>query len=206
MEFGHISEIRALVRNINMMALTATATVQMRKVILSSLEMENSHLVIREPNKLNIKYHVYKKSDPEIILQSIVQAVARNGISTDRCIIFCRSYLDTLTIFQSLVCTLGRRGLLYAPYQPGTEKCRYRLCEKYDGSTSSKNQSHIIDSFTKLDGVVRIVVATIAFGMGLDSPNVRKIIHWGAPDDVSMYIQELVEEVGTECHVMLCYI
>ena len=37
---------------------------------------------------------------------------------------------------------------------------------------------------------MRVVVATIAFGMGLDSPNVHKIIHWGAPDKIAMYIQE----------------
>ena len=44
------------------------------------------------------------------------------------------------------------------------------------------NVQHIVKSFTQVDGVVRVVVATIAFGMGLDSPKVHKIIHWGAPD------------------------
>lgn len=70
------------------------------------------------------------------------------------------------------------------------QMCRLRVCEKYDGSTSSENQQHIVESFTNVDGVVRVVVATVAFGMGLESPNVRSVIHWGPPDDLDMYVQE----------------
>ena len=62
--------------------------------------------------------------------------------------------------------------------------------EKYDGSTASSNQRHIIESFTKADGAVRVVVATVAFGMGLDSPNVSSVVHWGVPHDMDMYVQE----------------
>ena len=39
-------------------------------------------------------------------------------------------------------------------------------------------------------GLVRIVVATVAFSMGLDSPNVRRILHWGPPEDLEQYVQE----------------
>ena len=45
-------------------------------------------------------------------------------------------------------------------------------------------------SFTNPDSVLRIVVATVAFGMGLDTPNVRHVIHWGPPEDLELYIQE----------------
>ena len=45
-------------------------------------------------------------------------------------------------------------------------------------------------SFTDPSGIVRIVVATVTFGLGLDSPNVRHVIHWGPPEDLELYVQE----------------
>ena len=51
-------------------------------------------------------------------------------------------------------------------------------------------KSKIIDSFTNPNGVVQVVVATVAFGMGLDSPNVQEIIHWEPPEDLELYVQE----------------
>ena len=85
---------------------------------------------------------------------------------------------------------LGRKNALYATSDTKTPKPHLQLCEKYDGSTSSNNQEHTVKSVIQLDGVVRVVVATTAFGMGLDSPNVRTVIHWGAPCHVDMYVQE----------------
>lgn len=82
---------------------------------------------------------------------------------------------------------LGRKNALYAASDTKTPKPHLQLCEKYDGSTSSNNQEHIFKSVTQLDGVVRVVVATTAFGMGLDNPNVRTVIHWRAPRHVDMY-------------------
>ena len=172
------------------MALTATATVTMRRVILSTLDMKGCYLVIRDPNKINIKYSVLKQGCLDDIILPIVDDLSSNGIKADRTIIFCRTYVDTLEVFKGLVCCLGRRDALYAPPSDCIPMNKLRMCEKYDGSTATDNQQHIVKSFTQVDGVVRVVVATIAFGMGLDSPNVRKIIHWGAPDKIAMYVQE----------------
>ncbi len=48
----------------------------------------------------------------------------------------------------------------------------------------------ILESFPDLASHMRIIIATIAFGMGLDCPNVRRVIHWGVPSDVESYLQE----------------
>ena len=125
------------------------------------------------------------------ILDLIVKDICIRNVQADRAIIFCRTYTDTLNLFKTLVCMLGRRNALYALHATthgSTAMCRLR--EKYDGSTSSENQQHIVKSFTDVDGVVRVVVATVAFGMGLDSPNVRSVIHWGPPEDLDMYVKE----------------
>jgi len=51
-------------------------------------------------------------------------------------------------------------------------------------------KKRIIDSFTKEDGDLCAVVATVAFSMGLDSPNIRKVLHWGSPADLEMNLQQ----------------
>ena len=83
------------------MALTATATVTMRRVILSTLDMNGCYLVIRDPNKINIKYSVLKQGCLDDIILPIVDDLSSNGIKADRTIIFCRTYVDTLEVFKS---------------------------------------------------------------------------------------------------------
>ena len=156
---------------------------------------ERCHFVVRVPNKPNIKYMYFicSPDSAEEMLHSIVKDICIRNIQADRAIIFCQTSLDTLNLFKTLVCMLGRQNALYAPHaaiHDSTAMCWLRVCDKYDGSTSSENQQHIVESFTNVDGVVRVVVATVAFGMGLDSPNVRSVIHWGPPDDLDMYVQE----------------
>ena len=55
--------------------------------------------------------------------------------------------------------------------------------------TEADHKSEIIESF-KADGHLRVVVATVAFGMGMDFPNIRQVVHIGMADDISSYVQE----------------
>ena len=65
----------------------------------------------------------------------------------------------------------------------------FRLVDMFTSVTDSDHKSQILSLF-KSDGNLRIFVATVAFGMGVDCPNVRQIIHVGLPDDVCSYVQE----------------
>ena len=66
---------------------------------------------------------------------------------------------------------------------------RFRLVEMFTSCTDKEVKSQIIESFSR-NLPLRIVCATVAFGMGLDCPDVRQIIHLGAPDTIESYIQE----------------
>ena len=70
------------------------------------------------------------------------------------------------------------------------KKVKSRLCDKFDACTDASTKAKIIEEFTKPDGSIRVVFATVAFAMGLDSPNIRQIIHWGPPTDAELYVQE----------------
>ena len=84
---------------------------------------------------------------------------------------------------------------------------RFRIIDMFTACTTSDVKETIISSFTKPDGRLRIVVATIAFGMGLNCPNVRRIIHWGPPSDTESNIQETgrAGRDGDTAHAHLYY-
>ena len=84
----------------------------------------------------------------------------------------------------------------------------FRLVDLFTLCTQKDVEDTILHSFSDPDGTLRVVVATVAFGIGLDCPNVRRIIHWGASNDIEAYLQETVG-TGTgglqEADAILCF-
>lgn len=185
-EFANISEARSIIpRNVNLMALTATASRATRKVIQENLCMFNCSVINKVPNKLNIKYTVQRKpEDPVTMLKPLILDVVARGVNADKCIIFCPTYTDCSKVFHTLVDELANHDCLYA------EGRSTAICNIFTAVTDSGVKDAILDEFTKPDGSLRIVVATIAFGMGLDAPNVRCVIHWGPSRTIEAYVQE----------------
>ena len=189
MDFSRIAEIRSLMpHNCNILALTATANPATRSMVIKSLEMQGCSIVAVNPNKPNIKYIVaLKPTDVNCLVSRITQRVAQWREKSDRTIIFCRTYDDCSLVFEVLALELNKLNLLTFSDASGSLK---RVCEKFTACSSALTKNKILTSFTSPDGILRIVVATVAFGMGLDTPNVRHVIHWGPPEDVELYIQE----------------
>ena len=165
------------------MALTATANLKIRATVIKTLEMKGCSVLSHNPNKLNIYYEVAPKTDLESVLSPIVSQVSLKKRKTDRHILFCRTYGDTTVLYKALMLQLAEKDVLL-------HDDIVRICEKFTGCTSPAMKKNILESFTQPDGLVRIVVATIAFGMGLDSPNVRHVLHWEPPEDLEQYVQE----------------
>lgn len=67
---------------------------------------------------------------------------------------------------------------------------RFRLVDMFTACNTPTLKNSIISSFSQPRSRLRVVIATVAFGMGIDCPNVRQVIHWGPPSDPEMYIQE----------------
>jgi len=169
------------------MALTATANRSTRHLIINSLEMIRCHEIIHLPNNPYIYYCVLEKPDCCIdMLQPLIDDLCSNGINTDRSIVFW-TYEDSFILFQTMILELNSRNSLYAYNNKGK---RGRLCDKFDGCTAESTKVRILADFTDPCGFIRVIFATVAFGMGIDSPNIRKIIHWGPPSDIELYFQE----------------
>ena len=67
---------------------------------------------------------------------------------------------------------------------------RQRTLEMYHARIDDQNKDHILSSFSDTDGCIRVLIATIAYGMGIDCKGVRTVIHYGPPRNVEAYLQE----------------
>ena len=102
--------------------------------------------------------------------------------------IYCRRFNDCSDLYRFFKVGLGK-NFTY-PNDAPPQLSKYRLVEMFTSCTDPEVKAQIIESFSSLSSPLRIVCATIAFGMGVDTPDVRKIIHFGAPNDLHSYIQE----------------
>ena len=189
--FSRLSEVRSIVpSSVKLMALTATATTSTRKSVCRLLGMVQPCIVALSPNRVNIHYSVHKREATvtiEYIFSELVDELREKRLQTPRTVIFCRSYEDVGYIYSFITRSLGDKCV--EPIGAPNIAC-FCLVDMFTSCTEQKVKDVIICNFTQKKACLRVVIATVAFGMGLDSPDIRRIIHWGAPADIESYIQE----------------
>ena len=146
-------------------ALTATATQRTHGEIASRLSLERARHFVASFDRPNIRYRIVPKDDPKRQLLELL----RTEHAGDAGIVYC---LSRMTV-EKVAGFLAENGIQALPYHAGL-----------DGRTRAANQAR----FLRADGVV--VVATIAFGMGIDKPDVRFVAHLDLPRSVEGYYQE----------------
>ena len=171
-EWGH--EFRPEYRNLRQLrqdfpatpviALTATATERVRDDIIHQIDLQQGQVFLSSFNRANLSYSVHPKESPWGLLLGLLQE--HRNQST---IIYCFSRRET----EELAEDLNARGLSARPYHAGL-----------DGQIRSKTQEDFIRDR------VPIIVATIAFGMGIDKPDIRLIVHYSLPKSLEGYYQE----------------
>lgn len=172
-EWGHdfrpdyleIFQIRKLCPDTVMLALTATATEAVRKDIMKNLGMKKPKVFISSFNRPNIFLSVKQKSNSlDMVCDCLDRHTGESGI------IYCLSRKQVMEL------TLSLQHLKYRvrPYHAGLSD-----------DVRAKNQ----DAF--IQGKVDIIVATVAFGMGIDKPDVRFVINYDLPKSIEEYYQEI---------------
>ena len=187
--YGRVHEIRAFVPfGVPMLALTATVTDSIRSHVIKSLNMIDCSFVSESPNKANIMYSVrMRSSDFEEDFTDVIKDLSRNSVKAKRLIVYCRSLDMCANLYAHFHLTLGDSSY----YPPGSPKLSdYRLFGMYHSKTPQHNKDVILASLTKYDGVVRVVFATMALGMGIDCVGLTQTIHYGAPRSIDDYFQE----------------
>ena len=189
-EWGHdfrpeYRRIRPIINEIcrrPVIALTATATPKVQHDIMKNLDIQNARVFKSSFNRPNLYYEVRPKMadvDKEII-RYIKSMEGKSGI------IYCLSRKEV----EDLAKTLQVNNIKAKPYHAGM-----------DSATRSATQ----DAFLKDE--IDVIVATIAFGMGIDKPDVRVVIHYDCPDSIEAYFQEAgrAGRDGLKAYAVLLY-
>ncbi len=163
-EYRRLREIFEEISNVPIIALTATATPKVQHDIQKNLNMLDAKVFKSSFNRDNLFYQILPKTDVEKqIIKYIRTRPGKSGI------IYCLSRKKV----EELAELLQVNGINALPYHAGL-----------DGNTRAKHQ----DMFLMED--VDVIVATIAFGMGIDKPDVRFVIHHDIPKSLESYYQE----------------
>ena len=170
-----------------LIALTATVTKAMRLDICKKLEMTDSTLVYAPPNRPNIYYKVVGKNDIEQDLSPLASRLKAMKVTMPRTVIYCRS-LNVCSDLYAFFLTFLADDSYYPP--ESTHISDNRLFGMYHAHTVPHNKQVIMSSMLRADGIVRIVFATVALGMGVNLVGVNSILHYGAPSSLEDYFQE----------------
>ena len=186
--FLRIGEVRCLITShISVMALTATATSKLRKEVQLQLGMIDPVTIVRSPDKVNIRYaNLCIKGKIENAFKEIVAELCIKRTSLPRIIVYCKNKADCGTLYTYFQKNMGNDFT----DPPGTSDkiVECQLVDMFFTGTESDVKSRIVANFTK-PSPLRIVIATTAFGLGIDCPDVRLVIHLGAPSDLESYVQ-----------------
>ncbi|HEX4639364.1 MAG TPA: DNA helicase RecQ [Chthoniobacterales bacterium] len=163
-EYRELKKLRRHLPGVPIMALTATATERVRIDIVQQLKLNGAHCYVASFNRPNLTYRVVPKSSAYDQLLTFIR-----GRPDESGIVYCASRKTA----DSLAAKLVLDGIKAKPYHAGL-----------DPKERSKHQ----ELFLRDD--VRVITATIAFGMGINKPNVRFVVHHDLPKNIESYYQE----------------
>jgi len=163
-EYRQLAELRKLFPQVPFMALTATATGRVREDIVAHLQLREPQCYVASFNRPNLTYRVLPKNQPYDQLLDFLRARPKESG-----IVYCQSRKSA----ERVAANLTEDGVRARPYHAGL---------------TPKERSDHQELFLRDN--IRVVCATIAFGMGINKPNVRFVVHYDLPKNIEGYYQE----------------
>jgi ATP-dependent DNA helicase RecQ len=167
-EYRRLREMMDIINpEVPVMALTATATPKVQSDIVKNLGLREPNIYISSFNRANLYYEIQPKIKKDQTVKSIVKFISQNK---------------------------GKSGIIYTLNRKTTEELAELLVANnikavaYHAGLDGKVRADRQDQFLNED--VQVIVATIAFGMGIDKPDIRFVIHFNIPKSIENYYQE----------------
>ncbi|MGR5246602.1 ATP-dependent DNA helicase RecQ [Vibrio sp. PNB23_22_6] len=163
-EYAALGQLKLQFSHVPFMALTATADDATRRDILERLQLSHPEVYLGSFDRPNIRYNLVEKHKP-------VSQIVR--------------YLETQK---------GNCGIIYCSSRKKVEMVTEKLCNNhiraagYHAGMDADERAYVQEAFQRDD--IQIVVATVAFGMGINKPNVRFVVHFDIPRNIESYYQE----------------
>ena len=166
-EYREIKHLRDKFPGVPIAAFTATATQRVREDIIKELRLKDPAEFIGSFDRRNLRYSAFAEPNAQVRMQKIISYVTAH--KDDPGIIYCFSRAST----EELAERLRKVHILANPYHAGLP---------------TPERSRVQEGF--LNNSIRVICATVAFGMGIDKPDVRYVIHAHMPKDIESYYQE----------------
>lgn len=130
----------------------------------------------------------------------LIEELQLKGRNTPKSVIFCRTIEVCARLYCAFDMTLKHEG--YIGGVIGAATCLFAM---YHAKVTDSQKAVIMKSFSKVDGNCRVLFATVAFGMGINIPDIRRVINFGPSTDIEEYVQQSGRggHDGDQCHALL---
>ncbi|XP_044167085.1 ATP-dependent DNA helicase RecQ-like [Acropora millepora] len=184
--YSRLNELRSLV-DAPFITLTATAKPKTKAKIFELLELREPKEIVESPNKPNVRYAIQKLRNSLPVLENfrcLIDELKEKGIDRKRTIIYCQTVKQCAHLFRKFELELG------CDMYDGEENPKNRLVEMRHSGSPESVKTHVLHQFSDNNTCLRILVATIAYGMGVNCKGVSRVIHFGPSKSIEAYLQE----------------
>jgi len=189
--FAKLGTLRSILPSqVSVLALTATATRETYKCVEDHLELRNVVLVGKPSDRINIKYIVKPFIKVDELSLMLTNEILKLQTNMPKTVVFCPTLLQCANLLATLKQHLGD-NITKPPGMPITD-IKYRVVDVFTSGSTPEMREIILQEYCKQETNLRVIIATNAFGLGVDCSDITRIIHWGPPST----LEELAQETG----------